>query len=49
MEAVKQLIKDYPLIVSVIRYILIVVFILLCIQLLRKFLKKRIENTYASR
>ena len=45
METILQWLKDYPLIISIVRYIIIVVVILLCIRLIRKFLKKRIENT----
>jgi len=45
MENIKKWIEDFPLIYNIIRYILIVVFILLCIQVFRKFIKKRIENT----
>ena len=44
MDTINQLLQDYPFLKSIIKYIIIVVFVLLCIQFIRKFLKRNIAN-----
>ncbi|WP_299383703.1 mechanosensitive ion channel family protein [uncultured Lacinutrix sp.] len=44
MERIQQWFQDYPLLQSIIKYVAIVVFVLLCIQFIRRFLKRNIEN-----
>ena len=44
MDTIQQWFQDYPFIQSVIKYFAIVVFVLLCIQFIRKFLKQNIDN-----
>ena len=45
MDAIQQWFKDYPLLQSILKYLVIVVFVLLCVQFIRRFLKKNIANT----
>jgi len=45
MEKINQWFLEYPLLQSIIKYIVIVVFVLLCVQFIRRFLKKNIANT----
>lgn len=45
MDAIQQWYKDYPLLQSILKYLVIVVFVLLCVQFIRRFLKKNIANT----
>ena len=45
MELIKQWLRDYPFLESLVKYLIIVIFILLIIQLIRKFLKRNIDNT----
>lgn len=44
-ETIQQWFKDYPLLQSVLKYLVIVLFVLLCIQIIRRFLKRNIANT----
>ncbi|AUC76122.1 mechanosensitive ion channel family protein [Olleya sp. Bg11-27] len=44
MDAIQQLFQDYPLVKSIIKYVIIVGFVLLCIQFVRTFLKRNIAN-----
>ena len=44
MERIQQWFQDYPLLQSIIKYVAIVVFVLFCIQFIRRFLKRKIEN-----
>ncbi len=44
MDTIQQLLKDYPLLQIIIKYVVIVVFVLLCIQFIRTFLKRNIDN-----
>ena len=45
MEAIQQLFQEYPLVKSILKYSVIVVFVLLCVQIIRRFLKRNIANT----
>ncbi|WP_292944651.1 mechanosensitive ion channel domain-containing protein [Olleya sp. UBA1516] len=45
MEKINQWFLEYPLLQSIIKYVVIVVFVLLCVQFIRRFLKKNIANT----
>lgn len=45
MDAIQQLFQDYPLVKSILKYSVIVVFVLLCVQIIRRFLKRNIANT----
>lgn len=45
MEAIQQWFKDYPLLHSILKYLVIVVFVLICVQFIRRFLKKNFANT----
>jgi len=45
METIQVWLKENPTIYSIIKYLLIVIVILLCIQLIRKALKRHISNT----
>ena len=45
MDAIQQWFKDYPLLQSILKYLVIVVFVILCVQFIRRFLKKNIANT----
>ncbi|PIB32114.1 transporter [Gaetbulibacter sp. 5U11] len=45
MDVIQQWFKDYPLLQSILKYLVIVVFVLLCVQFIRRFLKKNIANT----
>jgi len=45
MDKINQWFLEYPLLQSIIKYIVIVVFVLLCVQFIRRFLKKNIANT----
>ena len=44
MDTIQQLLQDYPFVKSIIKYVIIVIFVLLCIQFIRKFLKRNIAN-----
>ena len=45
MDKINQWFLEYPLLQSIIKYIVIVAFVLLCVQFIRRFLKKNIANT----
>ena len=45
METIQQFFQEYPLVKSILKYIVIVVFVLLCVQFIRRFLKRNIANT----
>ena len=45
MDAIQQWFKDYPLLQSILKYLVIIVFVILCVQFIRRFLKKNIANT----
>ncbi|PKG52352.1 mechanosensitive ion channel family protein [Olleya sp. 1-3] len=45
MDAIQQLFQDYPLVKSILKYSVIVLFVLLCVQIIRRFLKRNIANT----
>ncbi|WP_452219265.1 mechanosensitive ion channel family protein [Lacinutrix undariae] len=44
MDTIQQFFIDYPLVNSIIKYIIILVFVLLCIHFIRTFLKRNIAN-----
>ena len=44
MDTIQQLLQDYPFVKSIFKYGIIVGFVLLCIQFIRKFLKRNIAN-----
>jgi small-conductance mechanosensitive channel len=45
IEPIKEWINTNPFIWNIIRFLVLLVLVLLCIQLIRRFLKKRISNT----
>jgi len=45
MNQIQQWLQEYPLIQSIIKYLVVIAFILLCLQFIRKFLKQKISNT----
>jgi len=45
METIQQWLKEYPLVHSILKYMVIVLFVLLCVQFIRRFLKRNIANT----
>ncbi|WP_452228069.1 MULTISPECIES: mechanosensitive ion channel family protein [unclassified Lacinutrix] len=44
MDTIQQWLQDYPLLQSILKYVVIVAFVLLCIRFIRKFLKRNIDN-----
>lgn len=47
MEEIRQWLTDYPLVSSIIKYVLLVIFILFLIQILRRIIRHRITDTSA--
>ncbi|QXP58351.1 mechanosensitive ion channel family protein [Olleya sp. HaHaR_3_96] len=45
MDTIQQFFQDYPLVKSILKYSVIVLCVLLCVQFIRRFLKRNIANT----